>query len=150
MNVRVVERAETVVLSVKPQVMAEALQSIKKVATARQLFISIAAGIRVAKIVAALGDVQHLKRTQILVANGVESLSQGFRNMNLALVPSEANFIFIDFERDSQEVFQALLKEGIIIRPGKVWGYPTFARVTIGRMEDNQRFIKALKKIYGR
>jgi len=39
------------------------------------------------------------------------------------------------------------LKEGIIIRPGKVWGYPTFARVTIGRTEDNRRFIKALKKI---
>jgi histidinol-phosphate aminotransferase len=67
--------------------------------------------------------------------------------MNLIYVPSEANFIFIDFERNSQEVFQALLKEGIIIRPGKIWGYPTWARVTIGRAEDNQRFIKALKKV---
>jgi histidinol-phosphate aminotransferase len=67
--------------------------------------------------------------------------------MGLSYVPSQANFIFIDFERDSGEIFQALLKQGIIIRPGKVWGYPTFARVTIGRTEDNRRFIKALTKI---
>jgi histidinol-phosphate aminotransferase len=40
------------------------------------------------------------------------------------------------------------LREGIIIRPGKTWGYPTFARVTIGRMGDNRKFIKALKKIF--
>jgi histidinol-phosphate aminotransferase len=44
-------------------------------------------------------------------------------------------------------VSQALLREGIIIRPGKIWGYPTFARVTIGRMEDNRRFIRALRMI---
>jgi histidinol-phosphate/aromatic aminotransferase/cobyric acid decarboxylase-like protein len=31
-----------------------------------------------------------------------------------------------------------------------VWGYPTFARLTIGRMGDNRRFIKALKKILKR
>jgi histidinol-phosphate aminotransferase len=67
--------------------------------------------------------------------------------MGLSYAPSQANFVFIDFEKDSEEVFQALLREGIIIRPGKVWGFPTFARVTIGRMEDNQRFIRALKKI---
>jgi histidinol-phosphate aminotransferase len=67
--------------------------------------------------------------------------------MGLSYVPSQANFIFIDFEKDSEEVFNALLREGIIIRPGKVWGFPTFARLTIGRMEDNRRFIKTLKKI---
>jgi histidinol-phosphate aminotransferase len=67
--------------------------------------------------------------------------------LGLPYVPSQANFIFIDFEQDSEEVFQSLLREGIIIRPGKIWGYATFARVTIGRTEDNQKFIKALRKI---
>jgi histidinol-phosphate aminotransferase len=67
--------------------------------------------------------------------------------MGLSYVPSQANFILVDFEKDSEEVFRGFLREGIIIRPGKIWGYPTFARVTIGRMEDNRRFIRALKKI---
>jgi histidinol-phosphate aminotransferase len=100
--------------------------------------------------VAALKDEGHAIRSIQLVYEGKKYLYKELDRMGLSYVPSQANFIFIDFEKNSEEVFQALLREGIIIRPGKIWGYPTFARVTIGRMEDNQRFIKALKKIYGR
>jgi histidinol-phosphate aminotransferase len=97
--------------------------------------------------VAALNDQDHAIRSIQLVYEGKRYLYRELDKMGLLYLPSHANFIFIDFGRDSQEVFQALLKEGIIIRPGKIWGYPTCARVTIGRREDNQRFIKALKKI---
>jgi histidinol-phosphate aminotransferase len=96
---------------------------------------------------AALNDEDHAIRSIELVYEGKRYLYKELDRMGLFYVPSQANFIFIDFERDSGEIFQALLKEGIIIRPGKVWGYPTFARVTIGRTEDNRRFIKALKKV---
>ncbi len=97
--------------------------------------------------VAALNDEDHVIRSIQLVYEGRRYLSKELDRMGLFYVPSQANFIFIDFEKDSEAVFQAFLREGIIIRPGKMWGYPTFARVTVGRMEDNRRFIKALKKI---
>jgi histidinol-phosphate aminotransferase len=97
--------------------------------------------------VAALNDEDHAIRSIQLVYQGKRYLYKELDWIGLSYVPSQANFIFIDFEKDSEGIFQALLKEGIIVRPGKIWGYPTFARVTIGRMEDNQRFIKALKKI---
>jgi histidinol-phosphate aminotransferase len=97
--------------------------------------------------VAALNDRDHAVKSIQLVYEGRRYLYKELDKMGLSYVPSQANFIFIDFGRDSEEVFQALLREGIIIRPGKTWGYPTFARVTIGRIEDNQRFIKALKKV---
>jgi histidinol-phosphate aminotransferase len=97
--------------------------------------------------VAALKDQDHAVRSIQLVYEGKRYLYRELDRMGILYVPSQANFVFIDFERDSEELFQALLREGIIIRPGKMWGYPTFARVTIGRMEDNRRFIKALKKI---
>jgi histidinol-phosphate aminotransferase len=97
--------------------------------------------------VAALNDEDHAIKSIQLVYEGKRYLYKELDKMGVSYVPSQANFIFIDFEKDSEEVFQALLREGIIIRPGKIWDYPTFARVTIGRMEDNQRFIKALKKI---
>jgi histidinol-phosphate aminotransferase len=97
--------------------------------------------------VAALKDEDHAIRSIQLVYEGRRYLYRELDRMGLSYVPSQANFIFIDFEKDSEEIFQAFLKEGIIIRPGKIWGYPTFARVTIGRLEDNQKFIKALKKI---
>jgi len=97
--------------------------------------------------VAALDDEDHAIRSIQMVYEGRKYLYKELDRMGLSYIPSQANFIFVDFEKDSEEVFQALLREGIIIRPGKVWGFPTFARVTIGRMEDNQRFIRALKKI---
>jgi histidinol-phosphate aminotransferase len=97
--------------------------------------------------VAALDDEDHAIRSIQSVYEGRKYLYKELDRVGLFYVPTQANFIFIDFEKDSEEVFRALLREGIIIRPGKVWGFPTFARVTIGRMEDNQRFIKALKKI---
>ena len=97
--------------------------------------------------VAALSDQAHAGKSIEMVCEGRRYLYRELDRMGLTYVPSQANFIFIDFGKDSEKVFQALLKEGIIIRPGKAWGYPTCARVTIGRMEDNQRFIKALKKI---
>jgi histidinol-phosphate aminotransferase len=97
--------------------------------------------------VAALKDEDHAIRSIQLVYEGKRYLYKELDRMGLSYVPSQANFIFVDFEKDSEEVFQALLREGIIIRPGKIWGYPTFARVTIGRMGDNRRFIKALKKV---
>jgi histidinol-phosphate aminotransferase len=96
---------------------------------------------------AALNDDEHAIKSIQLVYEGKRYLYKELEEAGLFYVPSEANFIFIDFEKDSEKVFQAFLREGIIIRPGKIWGYPTFARVTIGRMEDNRRFIKALKKI---
>jgi len=97
--------------------------------------------------VAALRDTEHAAKSVQLVHEGKKYLYKELDKIGLPYVPSQANFIFIDFERDSEEVFQSLLREGIIIRPGKVWGCPTFARITIGRMPDNRRFIKALNKI---
>jgi histidinol-phosphate aminotransferase len=98
--------------------------------------------------VAALKDEDHAIRSIQLVYEGKRYLYRELDRMGISYVPSQANFILVEFEKDSEEIFQVLLKEGIIIRPGKMWGYPTFARVTIGRMEDNRRFIQALKKIF--
>ena len=97
--------------------------------------------------VAALNDEDHAIRSIQLVYEGKRYLYKELDRVGLLYVPSQANFIFIDFKKDSERICQDFLGEGIIIRPGKIWGYPTFARVTIGRMEDNRRFIKALKKI---
>ncbi len=76
-NVQVVERVETVVLSVKPQIMNDALQSIKNARTSGKLFISIAAGVKIAKITAALGDIPIIRampNTPALIGEGASAL----------------------------------------------------------------------------
>jgi histidinol-phosphate aminotransferase len=95
---------------------------------------------------ASLRDTNYMMKSIQLVHEGKRYLYKELDRMGLFYVPTEANFVLIDFGKDAGETSQALLKEGIIIRPGKNWGYPTSGRVTIGRMEDNRRFIKALKK----
>jgi histidinol-phosphate aminotransferase len=97
--------------------------------------------------VAALKDKAHEEKSIRMVIEGRKYLYRKLAAMGLFYVPSQANFVFIDLGMDSKEALQGLLREGVIIRPGYIWGYPTFARVTVGRMEDNRRFIKALNKI---
>jgi histidinol-phosphate aminotransferase len=46
-----------------------------------------------------------------------------------------------------QTVFQGLLQQGVIVRTCDHFGYPEYIRVTVGKPEDNQRFISSLEKV---
>lgn len=69
------------------------------------------------------------------------------KELGIFYVPTEANFIFIDLKRGSKDIFEKLLKKGIIIRPGETWDCPNFIRVTIGTPYENEKFINALKEV---
>ena len=97
--------------------------------------------------VAALEDEDHAIRSMQMVCEGREYFYQELDRIGLPYVRSQANFVFMNFKRNSEDVSSSLLREGIIIRPGKIWDCPSFARVTVGRMRDNRRFIRALKKV---
>ena len=95
---------------------------------------------------AALEDEEFKEKVLRNNDEGKDYLYEEFEKMGLPYTPSYTNFIFVDLRRDSGGIFESLLREGVIIRPGHLWNYPTFARVTIGTMEENQKFIGALKK----
>jgi histidinol-phosphate aminotransferase len=44
-------------------------------------------------------------------------------------------------------LYQALLREGVIVRPVANYGMPTYLRVSIGLAEENERFLEALGKV---
>jgi histidinol-phosphate aminotransferase len=96
---------------------------------------------------AALKDKGYEKRSVRMIRDGKKYLYRELERLRLSYVPSHANFVLIDFGRDINEVFEGLLREGIIIRPGHMWNYPTSGRVTVGTIGDHRKFIKALKKI---
>jgi histidinol-phosphate aminotransferase len=103
-----------------------------------------------AAAMAALGDEKHVERVLRTNEEGKAFLYGEFERLGVDYVPTQANFIFVDFKRDSQELYNALLREGMIIRPGSIWGYPTSARITIGTMDENRRFIEKLEKVFER
>lgn len=98
---------------------------------------------------AALDDAGHVEKSCRLNQAGKEYLYSEFEKMGLEYVPTQANFIFVDTGKNCQEVFKKLLKLGIIVRTGDIFGFPTFIRVTIGTPEENKRFIDGLKEVLG-
>lgn len=76
-NAELADRADTIVLSVKPQVISDALDSIKNAVTTDKLLISIVAGIKIAFITGALGGlpvVRVMPNTPALIAQGASGL----------------------------------------------------------------------------
>ncbi len=93
---------------------------------------------------AALSDIAHVKSSIELNEAGKEYLYEEFKNRGYIASPSGANFIWVDIKRDSKKVFEELLKKGIVIRPGYVFGADTHIRVTIDKPEVNRYFIEML------
>lgn len=97
--------------------------------------------------VAALSDKEFLKRVIDENTMGREYLYNEYKRLGLEYVESQANFIMVNVKKDDKEVFNELLKRGIIVRPGYLFGMDGWLRVSIGTMEQNRRYIKELENI---
>lgn len=96
---------------------------------------------------ASLDDQEHFRKVLNSNQKGKEYLYKELKRLGLFYLPTEANFIFIDLKENAEVIFEKLLRKGIIIRPGKTWGYPNFIRLTIGTPNENQKFILALEEV---
>jgi histidinol-phosphate aminotransferase len=96
--------------------------------------------------VAALKDTNHLQKSREVNRKGKEYLYGEFKRLRIEYVPTDANFILVKMEK-GREVYNRLLKKGIIIRPLDGYKLPDYIRVTIGLPEDNERFIKAFSGV---
>jgi histidinol-phosphate aminotransferase len=99
---------------------------------------------------AALTDKEHLRKTLATNQIGKKRFYEGFEELGLNYVPTEANFVWVDVEKDSKEVFQSLLRRGVITRTGDIFNAPTYLRITIGTEGENEVFLSALKETLGK
>ncbi|WP_028589094.1 histidinol-phosphate transaminase [Paenibacillus massiliensis] len=95
---------------------------------------------------AALQDQAFVDHCRQKNADGIIYLQEQFSRLGLATFPANGNFVLVDVGRPSSEVFDALLRKGIIIRAG-FKKHPTFIRVTVGTPEQNAAFIHALEEV---
>ncbi|MEO0069493.1 MAG: histidinol-phosphate transaminase [candidate division WOR-3 bacterium] len=95
---------------------------------------------------AALGDTKHIIRSRKVNEAGKNLFYREFKRLKLFYLESYANFVFVNFAIDSQQVFEGLQRKGVITRTVKEYGFPTALRVTVGKESDNKRFIKALNE----
>ena len=98
---------------------------------------------------AALADQDHVRRSVTLNAEGLAYLTSECERLNLGYIPSVGNFLTIDMGRDAAPLYDALLREGVIVRPVGGYGLPNHLRVTVGLADENRRFVAALESVLG-
>ncbi|HKI74010.1 MAG TPA: histidinol-phosphate transaminase [Pseudomonadales bacterium] len=95
----------------------------------------------------ALADQDHVKEAVRVNREGLSMLTQACDELGLGYIPSAGNFLAVDFGRDAMPIYDALLHQGVIVRPIGVYEMPNHLRVTVGTADENQRFIEALKRV---
>lgn len=97
--------------------------------------------------IAALKDEEFLKFIVEKNAEGRKYYYKEFDRLGLNYIESQANFVMVDTGKDDMDVFNKLLRKGVIVRPGSLFDMPGWLRVTVGTMEQCQRFVKSLEEI---
>ncbi|OPL09646.1 MAG: histidinol-phosphate aminotransferase [delta proteobacterium ML8_F1] len=102
-----------------------------------------------AAALASMDDVKHITDTVDLSYESLGYMMNYFDEKGLAYIKPNGNFIFVDLKMDSREAFTELQKKGMIMRPGYIWKYGTYARISSGDMVQTKKFIHALDEVLG-
>lgn len=97
--------------------------------------------------VVALDATDYIRQSVQGNKNQRARLQDALQTMHLAVLPSQTNFLSFDCGREAAPVFQALLREGVIVRPLAGYAMPRHLRVTVGTAAENSRFLEALDRV---
>lgn len=93
---------------------------------------------------AALGDEEHIRKTRQNNFTGLEFFQRAFRGLKLEYIQSAANFILVRVG-EGQRVFEAMQRQGVIVRPMGGYQLPEWIRISVGTPAENERGLAALK-----
>ena len=96
---------------------------------------------------AAIRDVNHIRKTVENNAVGAAWLMERFKELGIHAVPTSANFIYFTIDEDANAFAKRMQAEGVIVRSLVPWGAANAIRVSIGTPEQNETFVRALKKV---
>ncbi len=96
---------------------------------------------------AALDDEEHLQTCRDMNTQGINFWQAACQSRGLGYIPGVGNFITIDFGQFAMPIYEALLREGVIVRPVANYGLPNHLRITISTAEENQQCLDALDKV---
>ncbi len=101
--------------------------------------------------IAALDDAEHVARSRALVESERPFLSDALRALGATVWPSQTNFVLADFPgRPGKDLFEGLLRQGVVVRPMGGYGFPTAQRITLGTRAENRKLLAALGKVLSR
>ncbi|HKK34604.1 MAG TPA: histidinol-phosphate transaminase [Desulfomicrobiaceae bacterium] len=96
---------------------------------------------------AVLRDKEFQERTLQVTRQGRTELTRGLEQCNCRVLSSQANFLMFQPPCPADDLFQALLEQGIIIRPLKSYDRPDWLRVSVGNERENRQFLEAVQEV---
>jgi len=96
---------------------------------------------------AALEDTVFFEKVITLIHQGLDFLCVSLDRLGIKYFPTQTNFILIDVRKDADEIYEKMLRQGVIVRSMKSYGYPHYIRINAGLHKENIRFVKALENI---
>ncbi len=99
---------------------------------------------------AALNDRKHVEMSRENNRNGIDYLFDELQNLGYFCLPTQANFFLIKVGNNAAEIYERLLRKGVIVRPMKGYCLDEYIRVTVGLPEENRKFIVAFQEVAGK
>jgi len=96
---------------------------------------------------ASLDDTEFLNKVLDINRKGMAYIEKELERLGIDYIPSVGNFLIFKSPKDADELYQELLRKGVIVRPMKGYKLPEYLRVTVGLENENQRFIQALEEL---
>jgi histidinol-phosphate aminotransferase len=100
--------------------------------------------------IASIGDDAEVARRRAVNADGLARLESVLAQHGLEAIPSVGNFLYVETGADANELFNRLLREGIIVRPLAGFGSTTAIRISVGTPEELDVFAAALGRVLAR
>ncbi len=100
-----------------------------------------------AAALAALEDKKFIENTRKLVQEQLEYLYSCVKKLGLDYIPTQTNFFLIKLPVPAREVYQKLLRKGVITRAMDSYGLDNYLRVSVGLREENEYFVEKLAEV---
>ena len=97
-----------------------------------------------AATLAALEDLAWCHDVVAKLQAGRRFVTESLTDLGCTVVPSQCNFVLVDTGIDAGDMYERLLRRGIVVRPGTIWGYDTHLRISMGTDDENRRLVAAM------
>jgi len=104
-------------------------------------------GLALAAAQVALGDQTHIARVKAWNIAERDWLAENLRARGFRVLPSQTNFVLVDFARDAAPIERALFERGVIARPMAGYGLHECLRISVGLRSENERLLTAIKAV---
>ncbi|MEL6183433.1 MAG: histidinol-phosphate transaminase [Myxococcota bacterium] len=120
----------------------------ENIETIRQHQMSWMSAPSIAAAVASYNDMEFLAQSKAKVLEAKALVSEGLAKVGLKALPSATNFMYVDVKESAEDFRKKMENSGVMIR-GIYREHTRWSRVSMGRIEDVQRYVKALPKVVG-